>query len=58
MNDPTYNKDEIKKNPIWELAFIISEIRNDMAPIGWNNYIYLATNLLNHYEMKRKDTKY
>lgn len=46
MNDPTYNRKEIDANPAWELAFIISEIQNDNAPIGWSKYIWLAENLI------------
>lgn len=35
MNDPTYERDKINANPVWELAFSLSEIENDNAPIGW-----------------------
>jgi hypothetical protein len=54
MSDPTYVKDVIQANPIWELAFSLSEIMNDNAPIGWSKYIFPAECLLAHYEMKRK----
>lgn len=54
MNDPTYNAEAIAKNPIWQLAFDLSEIDNDAAPIGWSRYIWRAECLLNLYEMKRK----
>ena len=33
MNDPTYDRDEIRRNPVWELAFVLSEIQNDGAPL-------------------------
>jgi hypothetical protein len=39
MEDPTYNRREIDSNPIWKLAFEISEQKNDMAPLGWSRYI-------------------
>jgi len=54
MNDPTYNKSEINKNPIWQLAFVLSEIQNDNAPLGWSKYIYVAECLLHHFEIKAK----
>lgn len=54
MADPTYIESEIKSNPAWELAFTLSEIQNDNAPIGWGKYIYVAEYLLRSYEIKRK----
>ncbi len=54
MSDPTYVRDEIDANPEWELAFTLSEIENDNAPIGWSRYISTAKNLLANYEIKRK----
>ena len=54
MNDPTYVQDEIEKNPAWELAFVLSEIQNDNAPIGWGKYIWIAECLLNTYDIKKK----
>lgn len=54
MADPTYNKEEIAANPVWELAFSLSEIENDIAPIGWGRYISTASCLLVNYDMKRK----
>lgn len=54
MSDPTYNKTEIKSNPEWELAFSLSEIMNDNAPIGWIRYISTAKCLLANYDIKRK----
>lgn len=53
--DPTYQKDLIEANPIWELAFTLSEIHNDNAPIGWSRYIFLADCLLTTYDIKKKD---
>ena len=55
MLDPTYVKEEIKKRPEWELAFSLSEIMNDNAPIGWGKYIYVAKCLLNFYDIKQKE---
>lgn len=54
MSDPTYNKEEIAKNPAWQLAFDLSEIQNDGAPIGWGRYIWVAECLLALYAMQRK----
>lgn len=53
--DPTYDRDQINANPIWELAFTLSEIHNDNAPLGWAKYIGMAQCLLDNYEIKRKD---
>ena len=55
MNDPTYAKSEINADPVWQLAFSLSEIQNDNAPIGWSKYIYVAECLLNNYDIKRKE---
>jgi hypothetical protein len=55
--DPTYRQEEINSNPVWELAFVLSEIMNDNAPVGWSNYIGPAGYLLSNYEMKRKPNK-
>lgn len=57
MPDPTYDRSEIDANPVWELAFALSEIRNDNAPIGWSKYIVTAECLLANYEIKRKAAK-
>jgi hypothetical protein len=54
MKDPTYVKEEIEANPVWALAFSMSEIDNDNAPIGWGRYISLAHGLLANYEVTRK----
>lgn len=54
MNDPTYVRSEIEANPEWELAFTLSEIMNDNAPIGWSKYISVAKCLLKSYDIKRK----
>jgi hypothetical protein len=54
MSDPTYNNEAIAKNPVWQLAFDLSEIHNDAAPIGWGRYIFVAECLLSLYEMRRK----
>jgi len=54
--DNTYNQEEINANPVWQLAFSISEHINDEAPIGWNKYIGLAMGLLSNYDIKRKDS--
>lgn len=54
MADPTYVTEEIQANPEWELAFSLSEIDNDNAPIGWARYIPMALCLLANYDIKRK----
>ena len=46
MNDPTYILSEIDGNPEWALAFVLSEILNDDAPIGWSLYCGAARCLL------------
>ena len=46
MTDPTYNKEEIAKKPEWYLAWVLSEIMNGSAPIGWGRYIGAAQCLL------------
>lgn len=45
MIDPTYNKAEIKANPVWHVAWIMSECLNDSSPIGWSKYISTAEQL-------------
>ena len=51
MPDPTYVKAEIDGNPTWRLAFWLSEIDNDNAPIGWSRYIALARALLDKFNL-------
>lgn len=45
MSDPTYDHEVIRKNPIWNEAFILSEVLNDNAPLGWGRYVYAAEEL-------------
>lgn len=54
MNDPTYDTTEIEANLVWAVAFSLSEIENDNAPLGWSKYIGTAESLLSNWEMKRK----
>lgn len=54
MSDPTYVREEISANPEWDLAFVLSEIMNDNAPIGWGRYISTAQCLLAAFDIKRK----
>jgi hypothetical protein len=42
MNDPTYDGKEIERNPVWKLAFFLSELFNDNAPLDWSKYIPIA----------------
>lgn len=53
--DPTYLPHEIQANPAWALAFEMSEVDNDQAPIGWAQYIALARWLLRTYRLTRID---
>lgn len=42
--DPTYDFAEIMRGPLeWRMAFQLSELLNDHAPIGWSDYIPVAT---------------
>ena len=54
MIDPTYNQEEIAANPEWQIAFSLSEMMDDEAPIGWSKYIFAARGLLANYDIKRK----
>ena len=54
MNDPTYKQAEIRANPEWDLAFVLSEIQNDAAPIGWSRYVLAAKCLLGAFDVRRK----
>ena len=42
MSDQTYVKAEIDANPTTALAWRLSEIDNDNAPIGWSKYVPMA----------------
>lgn len=42
MDDPTYEEVVINRYPIWRLAFFLSELYNDNAPIGWSKYAEIA----------------
>ena len=53
MGDPTYDRERIDKNPVWRLAFKLSEMDNEIAPVGWSDYIYKAEHILEEYELKR-----
>lgn len=44
--DPTYNLEEIKQNPTWHAAWILSEWYNDSAPIGWARYMPVAASIV------------
>lgn len=54
MDDPTYVKAEIEANPLWNLAWQLSEVDNDMAPIGWGRYINMAQWILNAFDIRKK----
>lgn len=57
MKDPTYVKIEIDANPVWKLAFFLSELDNDNAPIGWSKYINIAGGILAKYDITPKQPK-
>lgn len=57
MNDTTYVNKEINKNPVWHIAWLLSEMRNLNAPIGWSVYIPDAELILEHYSVKLKKIK-
>lgn len=46
--DPTYARDLIDKNPVWKLAWRMSELANDHAPIGWSRYVPIAQQSLDN----------
>jgi len=54
MKDPTYERAEIEANPVWFIAWIISEHLNDNAPLGWSRYIGAANSILDHFDVKTK----
>lgn len=54
MRDPTYVREQIDMNPEWRLAFVLSEIMNDGAPIGWGRYISTAKCLLANHNIEPK----
>lgn len=54
ISDPTYRMEEINANPVWKLAFFMSEIENTTAPLGWGGYILLAKAILSKYELRER----
>lgn len=50
-----YDMKVINSEPAWKLAFLISEIDNDNAPIGWSRYIWMATCLLDNCVIEYKE---
>jgi len=55
MKDPTYIIEEIEQNPIYLMAWIMSEWFNDNAPIGWSNYIPTAESINNKLNVSIKE---
>ena len=53
--DPTYVQDKINAKPEWRLAFLMSEVLNDNAPLGWGRYIPCAEEILRNYDITRKE---
>lgn len=57
MTDPTYDKSKINANPVWKIAFVLSECKNDSAPIGWGNWIWVAEAVIKAQNDKAKKRK-
>ncbi len=55
MRDPTYDAKEIDANHEWKLAWMIAQIIDDNAPIGWSKHCPLAKGLLANYDIKPKE---
>ena len=55
--DPTYNKIEIEAKIEWHVAWVLSEIENDSAPVGWSRFLGKATCLLAAFDMTPKARK-
>lgn len=58
LPDLTYDRNEINSDPVWKLAFVLSEIMNDNAPIGWSRFIWVAECLLANYEITERKEKW
>ena len=54
LPDPTYVMSEIMAKPEWYLAWRLSEVDNDNAPIGWSRYITMASWLLQRFYLREK----
>ena len=52
--DPTYDKERIEANPVWDIAFFLSEWFNDNAPLNWSYYIPAAEGLVQRYKVEKK----
>lgn len=46
MSDPTYDTNVINADPVWKLAFELSEQENDNAPLGWSKFIPRAKKII------------
>ncbi len=55
--DFTYDMEVIKTKPEWQLAWVMSEVMNNRAPIGWSKYIPHAQNILSTFDIKLKEGK-
>ena len=42
MSDPTYDRKAINRKTTWKIAYLISEMTNDDAPVGWGRFIPVA----------------
>lgn len=54
MPDPTYDQEKLNCNGVWHIAFIISEMVNDGAPIGWSKYIPIAEDAIKQAQEKEQ----
>lgn len=46
---------DLDRNGVWQIAFTLSEMVNDNAPIGWDRYIPLAERAIK--EARENDEK-
>jgi hypothetical protein len=43
--DPTYDMEKINADHAWRTAFMLSELFNDNAPMGWGKYIPIVNEM-------------
>lgn len=49
-------KEQLERNGVWHIAFILSEMVNDNAPIGWDRYIPDAERIIQ--EARKRDAEH
>lgn len=55
LPDPTYVPDRINADPEWKIAFVLSELVNDDAPIGWSAFIPIAKKAIEDARLSVRD---